>query len=135
MNRRDFLVLAGAGTLIAFPAAPAMARMTADPVPLPAIPSFPAAQIAEIVSQVPGFGSFSQTATRSDGRIVTYHFAWAVGMGSLHYKSQYRSYFGKEEPAWALLEHPYHQFRLYKESVAADLPLPDCCPSFQRSDT
>jgi hypothetical protein len=56
-------------------------------------------------------------------------------MGSLHYKSQYRKHFAEEEPAWVLLEQPYHQSSLYKESVIANFPLPDRCPNFLRSES
>jgi len=135
MNRRDFLIVLGAGTLIYIPAAPALALLPSDPGPTSLLESYPDEQIIKIISQVTATGNFSQTVTRTDGQAITYRFAWAVGMGSLHYKAQYRKHFGEEEPSWALLEHPYHQFRLYKESVVANLPLPGRCPRLLRSDT
>ena len=134
MNRRDFIILVAAGTLIYIPAAPALAQLPSSLGPSSLLQSYPDERIIKIISQVTATGNFSQTVTRTDGQAITYRFAWAVGMGSLHYKAQYRKHFGEEEPSWALLEHPYHQFRLYKESVVADLPLPERCPNFPRSD-
>ena len=135
MNRRKFLILLGPGTLISIATVPALALLPSDICQAPIRPSYPDAEIIKIISQDTATGSFTRTVTRTDGQLITYRFAWAVGMGSLHYKSQYRKHFAEEEPAWVLLEHPYHQFRLYKESVIANLPLPDRCPNFLRSDT
>jgi hypothetical protein len=135
MNRRKFLILLGPGTLISIAAAPALALLQSNTSHIPVRPGYPDDEIIKIISQVTATGSFSQTVTRTDGQLITYRFAWAVGMGSLHYKSQYRKHFAEEEPAWVLLEHPYHQFRLYKESVIANLPLPDRCPNFLRSES
>jgi hypothetical protein len=135
MNRRDFLIAVGAGILIYIPAAPALALLPSDSGPTSLLGGYPDEQIIKIISQVTTTGNFSQTVTRTDGQAITYRFAWAVGIGSLHYKGQYRKHFGEEEPSWALLEHPYHQFRLYKESVVANLPLPGRCPNLLRSDT
>lgn len=134
MNRRDFLIAVWAGTLTYIPVAPALALLPSDPGPTSLLGSYPDEQIIKIISQATATGNFSQTVTRADGQAIAYRFAWAVGMGSLHYKAQYRKRFGEEEPSWALLEHPYHQVRLYKESVVANLPLPGRCPTLVRSD-
>jgi hypothetical protein len=135
MKRRDFLALIGSGALASLPAVPALAALPAEPCPTPAKPCFPEVEIIEILSNEPGYGSFSQAVTRTDGREVTYRFSWATGTGSLHYRWHYREHFGEDDPPWVKLEHPYHQMRLCKESVAADLPLPDRCPDFPRSAT
>jgi hypothetical protein len=133
MNRRDFIVLVGSGSLIYVPAA-ALAQLPAEPCPTSARPCFPDGEIIEILGDEPGYGSFSQTVTRPDGREVTYRFSWATGMGSSHYRWRYHEHFGEDEPPWVELEHPYHQIGLCKDSVAADLPLPDRCPNFPRSE-
>ena len=134
MNRRDFIVLVGSGSLIYIPAAAALAQLPAEPCPTSARPCFPDGEIIEILGDEPGYGSFSQTVTRADGREVTYRFSWATGMGSSHYRWRYHEHFGEDEPPWVELEHPYHQICLCKDSVAAGLPLPDRCPNFPRSE-
>ena len=134
MNRRKFLILLGPGTLISIAAAPALALLHSNTSHIPVRPVYPDEEIIKIISKVTAPGNFSQTVIRTDGQSITYRFAWAVGMGLLHYKSQYRKHFAEEEPPWVLLEHPYHQLRLYKESVIANLPLQDRCPNFLRSD-
>ena len=135
MNRRDFIFLAGSAPLICLPVQSTFAALAIEPQQAPVRPSYPDEKIIGILNQVTGYGSFSQTKTRSDGQVMTYRFAWAVGMGSLHYRSRYREYFDEVEPSWALLEHPYHQCRLFREAVEADLPLPATCPIFPRSAT
>lgn len=134
MNRREFLVLAATGSLVAVPALVTLAQPAIEPVSQADNPMLPYDQIAEILSEATGTGSFSQVVTHADGRVVTHRFALATGMGSLHYAAQYEQHFQEELPDWVSLEHPYHQILLCQAAVKADLCLPNRCPDVSRSE-
>ena len=135
MNRREFLVIAATGSLVAVPALVTLAQPAIEPVAQADNPALPDNQIAEILSEATGTGSFSQVVTRADGRVVTHRFALATGMGSLHYEAQYEQHFQEELPDWVSLEHPYHQILLCQAAVKADLCLPNRCPDLPRSES
>ena len=135
MNRREFLVLAATGSLIAMPVFPTLAQPGTEQPLQAAHPALPDKQIAEILSEATGSGSFSQVVTRADGRVVTHRFTLATGMGSLHYAAQYEKHFQEELPDWVSLEHPYHQILLCQAAVKADLGLPNRCPDVSRSES
>lgn len=135
MNRRKFLVIAATGSLIAMPVFPTLAQPGTEQPRQAAHPALPDNQIAEILSEATGSGSFSEVVTRADGRVVTYRFALATGMGSRHYAAQYEKHFQEELPDWVSLEHPYHQILLCQVAVDNNLPLPDRCPDVARSES
>lgn len=135
MNRREFLVIAATGSLVAVPALVTLAQPAIEPVAQADNPALPDNQIAEILSEATGTGSFSQVVTRADGRVVTHRFVLATGMGSLHYAAQYEQHFQEELPDWVSLEHPYHQTLLCQAAVKADLGLPNHCPDVSRSES
>ncbi len=126
-ERRQFIrACTGVAIATALPA-------TAWPIMIKSEPSALSAEsIYAILDRVTGTGSFTQTVVRADGVTVTYRFAWAVGMGLLYHKAQYRKRFASTIPDWVSLEHPYHAFVLAQRAVERNLPLPAVLPPHPR---
>lgn len=80
--------------------------------------------IAIILMEPTGCGSFSQEVSLGHGRLAHHRFSLATGLGSLHDRYRYRTFFGTRVPSWLDGLHPHHVRRLCSDAIKRGSALP-----------